>query len=97
MKKSHKETEKFANYELAIVEEQENSVVTSNLTNDTVLRRTIPWESMKNAKLISERDLTMIRKFDKRPASEREDLLDNVSVHDLSGIGLNVLTVRAGG
>jgi V-type H+-transporting ATPase subunit H len=91
MKKSHKETEKFANYELAIVEEQENSVVTSNLTNDTVLRRTIPWESMKNAKLISERDLTMIRKFDKRPASEREDLLDNEG-EEYAGLFLNFLS-----
>jgi hypothetical protein len=70
--------EKFEIYEQAIVEEQEQTVV-ATLTNDTVLRRTIPWDTMKSAKLISEGELAMIRKFDKRPAQEREDLLDKVS------------------
>ncbi len=69
--------EKFEIYEQAIVEEQEQTVV-ATLTNDTVLRRTIPWDTMKSAKLISEGELAMIRKFDKRPAQEREDLLDKV-------------------
>jgi hypothetical protein len=68
---------KFEIYEQAIVEEQEQTVV-ATLTNDTVLRRTIPWDTMKSAKLISEGELAMIRKFDKRPSQEREDLLDKV-------------------
>lgn len=82
--------EKFEIYEQAIVEEQEQTVV-ATLTNDTVLRRTIPWDTMKSAKLISEGELAMIRKFDKRPAQEREDLLDKEG-HEYAELFLNLLS-----
>jgi V-type H+-transporting ATPase subunit H len=90
MKKVQKESEKFASYEKAIVEEQEQNVV-ATLTNDTVLRRTIQWDIMKSAKLISEGELAMIRKFDKKPSSEREDLLDKEG-HEYAELFLNFLS-----
>jgi len=81
---------KFEIYEQAIVEEQEQTVV-ATLTNDTVLRRTIPWDTMKSAKLISEGELAMIRKFDKRPSQEREDLLDKEG-HEYAELFLNLIS-----
>jgi len=90
MKSSHKASEKFASYEQAIVEEQEQNSLVSTLTNESVLRRTIPWDNMKSAKIISEGEHAMIRKFDKCLSPQREELLDKEG-HEYAELFLNFL------
>jgi V-type H+-transporting ATPase subunit H len=63
-----------------VVEEEQQESVGVDLANDTVLRRVINWEAMRSAKLINDNDLAMIKKFDKKPAEEREGVLDEEGV-----------------
>jgi V-type H+-transporting ATPase subunit H len=50
----------------------------SELTTTAVLKREIPWESFLTARLISDKELVLIRKYDKRPADVQADLLAEV-------------------
>lgn len=50
----------------------------SDLTTRAVLRRDIPWESFLTARLISDNELQLIRKYDKRPPDVQADLLSEV-------------------
>ena len=45
-----------------------------------VLKRDIPWETYLTARLISDRDLQLIRRYDKRNAETQQDLLTEVSL-----------------
>ena len=49
-----------------------------------VLKRDIPWETYLTARLISDRDLQLIRRYDKRNAETQQDLLTEVitNTHD---------------
>ena len=44
----------------------------------SVLRRDLPWETYTTARLISDRDLQLIRKYDKRSRETQEELLEEV-------------------
>ena len=46
----------------------------------SVLERTVPWESYSSAKLISDSDLQLIRKYDKRPKELRASMLEQVGL-----------------
>jgi len=41
-----------------------------------VLKREIPWESYLTARLISERDVSLIRRFDKKSDEVKASILD---------------------
>ena len=43
-----------------------------------VLARDIPWETYMTARLISDKDLQLIRRYDKRPEELQASLLDEV-------------------
>lgn len=45
-----------------------------------VLKRDIPWETYMSAKLITETHLQLLRRYDKKSASQRAALLDEVSI-----------------
>eukprot|EP00884_Botryococcus_braunii_P018942 jgi/Botrbrau1/5731/Bobra.0134s0007.1 len=47
----------------------------SDLTTRAVLKREIPWESFLTARLISDNELQLIRRYDKRPPDVQNDLL----------------------
>ena len=50
------------------------------LTRHNVLKRDIPWETYLTARLISDRDLQLIRRYDKRNAETQQDLLTEASL-----------------
>lgn len=43
-----------------------------------VLRRDIPWETYRTAKLISDTGLQLLRRYDKKPENYKAQLLDDV-------------------
>lgn len=45
---------------------------------DAVLHADIPWESYMTARLITERDLSLIRRFDKKSDEVKQSILDEV-------------------
>ncbi|KAK9811416.1 hypothetical protein WJX72_003647 [[Myrmecia] bisecta] len=45
-------------------------------TTASILTRDIPWETFVVARLVSDRDLQLIRRYDKRPAETQTTLLD---------------------
>eukprot|EP00884_Botryococcus_braunii_P012033 jgi/Botrbrau1/20830/Bobra.0156s0055.1 len=47
----------------------------SDLTTRAVLKRDIPWDSFLTARLISDNELQLIRRYDKRPPDVQNDLL----------------------
>lgn len=51
-----------------------------SLSNDSVLEQHIPWESYKMNGQISDRDFTLIKKYDKSPESVKASELDEVCV-----------------
>ena len=58
----------------------------SDLTTSDVLKRDVAWDTYLTARLISEKDLQLIRRYDKRGADVQRDLLNEViashSCHD---------------
>lgn len=48
------------------------------LTTDEVLQRSIPWETYLTARLISDRDLQLIRRFDKSTETKQSSLVEEV-------------------
>ncbi|CAL9131819.1 unnamed protein product [Musa textilis] len=48
----------------------------ADITTEEVLKRDIPWETYMSAKLITETHLQLLRRYDKKSASERAALLD---------------------
>lgn len=53
----------------------------SDLTSELVLKtREVPWESFTSLRLISDRDVQLIRKYDKRKRETQAELLEQVSV-----------------
>ncbi len=48
------------------------------LTSQSVLRRDIPWDIYKSARFISDRELQLIKRYDKKDASYQAKLLDEV-------------------
>ncbi|KAH7670867.1 ATPase V1 complex subunit H protein [Dioscorea alata] len=48
----------------------------AELTTDQVLKRDIPWETYMSTKLITGTGLQLLRRYDKRPESQRAALLD---------------------
>ena len=51
----------------------------AELTTPSVLHRDLPWETYTTAPLISDRDLQLIKKYDKRSRETQQELLDEVS------------------
>lgn len=51
-----------------------------SLSNDGVLEQHIPWESYKMNGQISDRDFTLIKKYDKSPETVKASELDEVCV-----------------
>ncbi len=51
----------------------------AELTTASVLHRDLPWETYTTARLISDRDLQLIKKYDKRSRETQQELLDEVS------------------
>jgi V-type H+-transporting ATPase subunit H len=49
-----------------------------DLTSAQVLERDVPWETYMTARLISDRDLQLIRRYDKRDTITKESLLAEV-------------------
>ncbi|CAO2837472.1 unnamed protein product [Amaranthus hypochondriacus] len=49
----------------------------AELTTEQVLARDIPWETYMTTKLISGKALQLLRRYDKRPESQRASLLDD--------------------
>nr|AAO65974.1 putative vacuolar ATPase subunit H protein [Suaeda salsa]AEP40377.1 vacuolar proton pump ATPase subunit H [Suaeda corniculata] len=49
----------------------------AELTTDQVLKRDIPWETYMTTKLITGTALQLLRRYDKRPESQRASLLDD--------------------
>ena len=47
-----------------------------------VLNKDIPWETYMTARLISEKDLQLIRRYDKRSDELRASMLDEVKTHN---------------
>lgn len=43
-----------------------------------VLQRDIPWDTYMSARLITDKDLQLIRKYDKRSDDQRSSLLEGV-------------------
>lgn len=58
--------------------EAEGDEEENELSNAQVLRQTVAWEPLRGAGLISDQQLTHIKNFDKKPADEREALLDDM-------------------
>ncbi|CAM6100948.1 unnamed protein product [Calypogeia fissa] len=52
----------------------------SELTRDMVLKRDIPWETYLTAKLITTKDLTLLRRYDHRRPEQQATLLDDNGV-----------------
>lgn len=50
----------------------------SELSTASVLRREIPWETYLTARLISDRDLQLIKRYDKASRETQEQLLKEV-------------------
>ena len=50
----------------------------SELTTAVVLKREIPWETYLTARLISDHDLQLIRRYDKRNTETQQHLLAEV-------------------
>ena len=48
------------------------------LTNDIVMERHIAWETYLTARFITDRDLQLIRRFDKSPDTIQASLLEEV-------------------
>ncbi|XP_009415033.2 probable V-type proton ATPase subunit H [Musa acuminata AAA Group] len=48
----------------------------ADVTTEEVLKRDIPWETYMSAKLITETHLQLLRRYDKKSASQRAALLD---------------------
>jgi len=65
-------SEVFQKYQNDLQEEENEGE-----TNMQVLRREIHWDRMCQAKIISEHQAELIRSFDKKPAEEREALLND--------------------
>lgn len=56
----------------------------TDLTTEQVLRnREVPWESFTSLRLISDRDVQLIRKYDKRKRETQAELLEQVSIRRL--------------
>lgn len=51
----------------------------SELSTPTVLRREIPWDTYLTARLISDRDLQLIKRYDKAPKENQATLLKEAS------------------
>lgn len=49
-------------------------------SDSEILARDIPWETYMTARLISDKDLQLIRRYDKRPEELKASLLDEVLV-----------------
>lgn len=49
-----------------------------------ILRRDIPWETYMTARLITDRDLQLIRRYDKRSEELQNSLLDEVGCTSIS-------------
>lgn len=47
-------------------------------TTSTILRREIPWETYLTARLISGKDLQLIRRYDKASRDSQKELLKEV-------------------
>lgn len=56
------------------------STMEGTLSNDAVLEQHIPWESYKMNGQISDRDFTLIKKYDKSPETVKAAELDEVCV-----------------
>lgn len=52
-----------------------------SLMNDEVLQRNIMWETYLTARLISDRDLQLIRRFDKATDKVQASLMEEVCSH----------------
>ena len=52
----------------------------SELTTPVVLKREIPWETYLTARLITDHDLQLIRRYDKRNTETQLDLLAEVCI-----------------
>lgn len=50
----------------------------TELSTPTVLRREIPWDTYLTARLISDRDLQLIKRYDKAPKETQTSLLKEV-------------------
>ena len=50
----------------------------AELSTTAVLKRDVPWETYLTARLISDRDLQLIRRYDKHSRSVQRDLLQEV-------------------
>ena len=51
----------------------------SDLTTADVLKRDVAWDTYLTARLISEKDLQLIRRYDKRGADVQKELLSEVN------------------
>lgn len=51
----------------------------SDLTTSDVLKRDVAWDTYLTARLISEKDLQLIRRYDKRGADVQKELLNEAS------------------
>lgn len=58
----------------------------SELTTSSVLKRDIAWDTYLTARLISDRDLQLIRRYDKKNPETQEDLLQEVTCSDICKI-----------
>ena len=56
---------------------------TSDLTTSDVLKRDVAWDTYLTARLISEKDLQLIRRYDKRGADVQRELLNEASASAL--------------
>ncbi|KAM7273178.1 hypothetical protein ACFE04_027842 [Oxalis oulophora] len=56
----------------------------AELSTEQVLRRDIPWETYMTTKLISGTGLQLLRRYDKKPESNKAQLLDDVMVYRFS-------------
>lgn len=45
---------------------------------DKILETSVPWETYTTARLITEKDLALIRRYDKRSEEMRSSMLDEV-------------------
>jgi len=50
----------------------------SELSTHAVLKREIPWDTYLTARLISDRDLQLIKRYDKAPKEQQAQLLKEV-------------------
>jgi V-type H+-transporting ATPase subunit H len=56
----------------------------SELSTPAVLKREIPWDTYLTARLITDKDLQLIKRYDKAPKEQQAQLLKEVRIH-LSG------------